>query len=417
MAEELDAPAIRSRFPGLSRRQEGRPCVFADAPGGTQAPETVIQAMAGYLRTSNANAGGAFETSRATDELIAAARLAAADLVGCDPDEVAFGPNMTALSFSLSRAIGRTLRPGDEVVVTALDHDANISPWLLAARDVGAKVRWVEVAPEDCTLDLASLETALGPRTRVVAFTLASNAVGTITPAIEIVRRAHEVGALAVADAVHFAPHRAIDVRALDADVLYCSPYKFFGPHLGVMFGKRAQLAEWEPYKVRPASDGVPERWESGTLNHEGLAGFVAAVDYLAGLAPPRGTSPAGHSRRALLERGFSAIRAHETALSEGFLKGLPNGVRLYGIGDAARVDERVPTFALRVEGVGPRELAEELARRGVFVWDGNYYAQAIMERLGLEDSGGATRVGFCHYTTPDEVDRVLDEIGRIARG
>ena len=337
--------------------------------------------------------------------------------MGCDPDEVAFGPNMTTLSFSLSRAIGRTLRPGDEVVVTALDHDANISPWLLAARDAGAEVRWVEVAPGDCTLDLSSLDAVLGRRTRVVAFTLASNAVGTITPAVEIVRRAHEVGAVAVADAVHIAPHRAIDVRALDADILFCSPYKFFGPHLGVMFGKRARLAEWEPYKVRPSSDGVPERWESGTLNHEGLAGFVAVVDYLAGLAPPRGANPAGSSRRALLEQGFGAIRAHEAALSEGFLNGLPDGVRLYGITDPARVDERAPTFALRVDGVGPRELAEELARRGVFVWDGNYYAQAIMERLGLEGSGGATRIGFCHYTTPDEVDRVLDEIGEIARG
>ncbi len=410
MTEPLDVARVRRRFPGLSRLHEREPVIFADAPGGTQVPDTVIEAMARHLRESNANTGGAFETSRATDGLIAEARGASADLLGCDPDEVAFGPNMTSLAFALSRALGRTFRPGDEVVVTGLDHDANVAPWLVAARDSGAAVRWADVRTEDCTLDLESLKAALGSRTRVVAFTLASNAVGTITPAKEIVRLAHEAGAVAVADAVHFAPHRAVDVRAIEADVLFCSPYKFFGPHLGIMFGKRDQLESWQPDKVRPAPDSVPERWESGTLNHEGLAGLIAAVDYLAGLGR-------GSTRREAVLAGMTSVQAHEAGLSERFLRGLPERVRLFGVSDPARVDERAPTFAFRVHDRSPREVAEELGDRGIFVWDGNYYAQAIMERLGLEESGGAARVGFCHYHTTEEVDRVLHELGEIARG
>ncbi len=410
----MDAPdlsPLRERFPALSRTQGGRPCVFADAPGGTQVPDTVIEAIAAYLRTSNANVHGAFATSVETDELIAEAHRAAADLVGSKPDEIVFGQNATTLLLSFSRSIARTLGPGDEIVLTRLDHDANVAPWLLVAEDTGATVRWVDVREDDVTLDLDSLDAALGPRTRVVAFTLASNAVGTITPAAEIARRAHEAGALVVADAVHLAQHRSIDVGEIGADVLVCSSYKFFGPHLGVLFGRRDLLAELRPYKVRPATDELPGRWETGTLNHEGLAGFAAAIEYIAGV----GGSHAG--RRSALAAGTEAVRAYEATLSTRFLEGLRElpHVRLYGIADAARVDERTPTFAVRVGDRHPAETAKALAERGLFVWDGDYYAVEVMERLGLQSTGGAVRIGFCHYNTADEVYRVLGELAALA--
>jgi cysteine desulfurase family protein (TIGR01976 family) len=409
----MDVDAIRARFPALAREVSGRTAVFADAPGGTQVPDAVIEAMAGYLRRSNANLGGAFATSRESDEVVAAARRAAADLVGCGPEEVAFGQNMTSLCFALSRAVARDLRPGDEIVLTALDHDANVAPWLAAAEDTGATVRWVDVRTADGTLDLDSLDRALSARTRIVAFTLASNALGTITPAGDIVRRVRAATeAVVVADAVHFAQHRRVDVRALDVDVLFCSAYKFFGPHLGLMAGKAELLEQWRPYKVRPAPDAIPDRWETGTQSHESLAGLVAAVDYLAGLG-------AGGDRRAALAAGMDAIWAHERVLAERFLAGAAalGGLSLFGIADPARADERTPTFALRLDGRTPREVAEALGDEGIFVWDGNYYALSIMERLELEDSGGAVRVGFCHYHTLDEVDRVLDALARLAPG
>lgn len=411
-----DVSALRERFPGLARTVEGRPCVFADAPAGTQVPDIVIEAMDRYLADSNANTGGTFPTSEETDRVIAEARRAGADLLGCDPGEVVFGPNMTTLAFALSRSVGRTLGPEDEVAVTVLDHDANIAPWLLAARDSGATVRWVDVRAEDGTLDLDSLDGALGPRTRVVAFTAASNALGTITPARDIARRVHDAGALVVADAVHLAPHRAIDVRDLDVDVLFCSAYKFFGPHVGLMYARRELLEQWEPYRVRPAPGSPPDSWEWGTLNHEGLAGLTAAVEYLADVGRTFG-EPEGPDRRQEVLAGMESIRLHEAELSARFLKGMDQiaGLTLYGMGDVERIDERAPTFALRVEGRSPREVAGELGRRGVFVWDGNYYALAIMERLGLEESGGAVRIGFCHYHSVDEVDRVLEELARLA--
>jgi cysteine desulfurase family protein (TIGR01976 family) len=392
--------------------------VFADAPAGTQVVDTVVDAMTGYLRTSNANLGGAFVTSRETDRLVEDARRAGADLLGCNPREVVFGPNTTSLAFALSRSIGRTLNPGDEVVTTVLDHDANIAPWVLAARDAGAMVRRVDVRDRDGTLDLESLGGALSKRTRVVAFTLASNALGTVTPADRIVTLVRRLAprAVVVGDAVHLAPHRAINVRELDVDVLFCSAYKFFGPHLGLMYGRGDLLETWQPYKVRPAPDRGPDRWETGTGNHEGLAGLVAAVDYLAGVGERFGT-PSGDGRRSRVQAGMEAIRSYEATLSTGFLGalgGLPQ-VRLYGIEDPSRVDERTPTFAIRVGDDHPRATAEALAERGVFVWDGNYYALAIMERLGLEATGGAVRVGFCHYHSLDEVDRVLSELGALS--
>ena len=402
----LAVEALRSRFPALARRMNGRPCVFADAPGGTQVPRSVIEAMADYLATDNANTGGAFDTSRHTDLLIAEARGSAGDLLGVEPERVAFGPSMTTLAFAVSRSVARELRPGDEVVVTRLDHDANIAPWLLAAEEAGATVRWVDVRDGDCTLDEASLEAALGERTRLVAFTLASNAVGTLTPAEEIVRlvRRRAPQALVVADAVHAAPHRGLSVDGLGVDVLFCSPYKFFGPHLGVMAGRRDVLERLRPPKVRPADDALPWRWETGTLSHEALAGLVAAIAYLEELGGPLPT------RAERLAGAFSAIGEHEALLSRRFLEGLAGlpRVRCFGISDPARIAERTPTFALRIEGRTPREVAEAMGERGVFVWDGNYYALAIMERLGLEATGGAVRIGFCHYHTAAEVDRVL---------
>lgn len=415
----MDAPdltPLRDRFPGLARTLDGRPFVFADAPGGSQVPETVIEAMASYLRTSNANAHGAFVTSAETDGLIDDAHRAGADLLGCDPREVVFGPNATTLLFALSRSIARTLRPGDEVVVTTLDHDANIRPWVMAAEDAGATVRWVDVRDDDATLDLDSFDAALGPRPKIVAYTLASNAVGTIPAAAELARRAHDAGALVVCDGVHLAQHRLLDVDAIDADVVVCSPYKIFGPHLGILFGRRELLEAWRPYKVRPASDEVPYRWETGTQNHEGYAGFVAAVDYLADVGRTHG-SPQGTRRRDALAAGFEAIGAHEAGLSRRFLDCAAGiaGVRLYGIDDPSRVDERTPTFAVRVGEQHPFETAKVLGERGIFVWDGHYYALELMERLGLQETGGAVRIGFCHYNTEAEVDRVLAELATLA--
>ncbi len=384
--------------------------------------DAVVEAMAAYLRERNANTGGAFGTSRETDALIVAAREAGADLLGCEPGEVVFGPNMTTLSFALARAVGRTLRPGDEVVVTRLDHDANVAPWLLAAEEDHAEVRWVDVHDEDCSLDLDSLEVSLSDRTRVVACTLASNATGTVTSPDEVVARARSAApdALLVADGVHAAPHRAFDVRALGADAVFCSPYKFYGPHLGVMFLREDLLAGLRPERVRPAPDTGPDRWERGTQSHEALAGLVEAVEYLAWLGRQFGEPKAPSvqdGRRAAILAGMAAIRTHEERLSRCFLagaEGIP-GLRLFGVRDPGRVAGRTPTFALRLGEERPRRTAEALAERGIFVWDGNYYALAIMERLGLEASGGAVRIGFCHYNTLEEVEGVLAEVCDLA--
>jgi cysteine desulfurase family protein (TIGR01976 family) len=413
----LDAAALRRRFPALARTGgDGLPVIYADAPGGSQVPETVIDAIAAHLRSGISNTHGAFAASEETDALIADARRAASDVTGADPGEIVFGPNSTTLLLHLSRSFGRTLRPGDEVVVTTLDHDANVRPWVLAAEDAGAIVRWVDVRDHDVTLDLDSFDAALNDKTRLVAFTLASNAVGTIPPAAELIRRVHDVGALAAVDGVHFAQHRALDLHALDADILACSPYKFFGPHLGVLSVRRELLDTWTPYKLRPAPDEAPDRWETGTQNHEGLAGLTAAVEYLADVGRTYGAVDTGDDRRAAVVAGFDAIGTHERGLSGRFLRGvndLPN-VRLWGVPDVDRLDERTPTFAVRVNDQDPLKTATELARRGIYVWDGHYYAITVMERLGLLDSGGAVRIGFCHYHSADDVDRVLDALADL---
>lgn len=413
----FDPAAVRMRFPALARTgEDGRPVVYADAPGGSQVPETVVEAMADHLRAGISNTHGAFAASEETDALIADARRAAADVTGADPGEIVFGPSSTTLLLHLSRSFGRTLRPGDEVVVTTLDHDANVRPWVLAAEDAGATVRWVDIRDDDVTLDLDSFDAALSDRTRLVAFTLASNAVGTIPPAAELIRRVHAAGALVAVDGVHLAQHRALDLHGLDADILACSPYKFFGPHLGVLAVRRELLETWTPYKLRPAPNEAPERWETGTQNHEGLAGLTAAVDYMADVGRLYG-DPAGVGRRDAVVAGFDAIGVHERELAARFLRGVADlpSVRLWGIADERRLDERTPTFAIRVGDQDPLKTATELARRGIYVWDGHYYAITIMERLGLLDSGGAVRVGFCHYHSMDDVDRVLGALADLA--
>jgi len=362
------------------------------------------------LVRSNANTHGAFATSRRSDEIIATAHAAVADLLGCDADEVIFGPNMTTLTFALSRALGRELRAGDDVVVTRLDHDANVAPWQALA-ERGAVVRSVDIRVEDCTLDMEDLARQINRRTRLVAVGYASNAVGTINDVAEVVRLAHAVGAMAFIDAVHYAPHGAIDVRALDCDFLACSPYKFFGPHTGVLYGKREHLARLRPYKVRPALEELPGRWETGTQNHEGLAGVRAAVDYLAELG--RLCSPAVTTGRAALVAAYEAIRRYERGLIQPLIAGLLEipGLTFYGIRDPARFDRRTPTVAIRLAGRTPRELADFLGTRAIFTWDGNYYALNLTERLGVESTGGLLRIGLVHYNTAEEVERLLDAL------
>jgi cysteine desulfurase family protein (TIGR01976 family) len=382
----FDVEAVRAQFPALKSG-----VAFLDGPGGTQCPESVIDAIAAYLRGSNANLGGAFAASRRSDELVERAHETAGRFLGCLPEETVFGQNMTTLNFALTRALGRTLAAGDEILVTRLDHDANVAPWLELAHDLDIRVGFVE-NHHDTSLDLADLEHKLTERTRVVAFPLASNAFGTMPDAARIVSLAHEAGALAWADAVHFAPHGPIDVGALGVDVLLCSPYKFFGPHLGLAFGREELLRSWRPYKVRPAADEpVGHRFETGTLAHELLAGFVAAVEYLD-------------------ELGWNAIQTHERALGQRVLDGLPDTCTLYGL---ETMEGRAPTFAFRVEGVPPRAVAEQLAARKIAVWDGDYYAVEAMTQLGLQPDG-AVRAGFVHYNTFEEVDRLLAALAEL---
>jgi len=408
----LDVSRLRQQFPSLGQVQGGRPVVFFDNPGGTQVPQMVIDAVSGYLLHDNANHDGAFATSRRSDAMLDEAHRALADMLGAaSPDEIVFGANMTTLTFALSRALGRWLRAGDEIVVTHLDHDANIAPWLLLARDVGATVRWVDFDVEDCTLRMADLAACLSPRTRIVACGYASNAVGTVNDVETVTRMAHQVGALVFVDAVQYAPHGPLDVQALGCDFLACSAYKFFGPHVGVLYGRRDQLEWLEAYKVRPAPDDLPGKFETGTLNHEGIAGTLAAVEYLAQV------EPRGATRRQRLLAGMAAIQEYERGLCARLIEGLKAvpGLRIYGITDPARLDRRVPTVSFRLADLHPRRVAEALGERGIFVWDGNFYALAVTRRLGLEASGGLVRVGLVHYNTADEVDRLLEELHRLS--
>jgi cysteine desulfurase family protein (TIGR01976 family) len=383
----FDVAAVRAQFPSLARG-----FVFLDGPGGTQVPQSVIDAMADCLRDANANVGGPFETSRRADAIVAGAHDAAARFLRASPGEVGFGQNMTTLNFALTRALGRELRAGDEIVVTRLDHDGNVAPWLELAEDLDLAVRYADFDPETGTLDLEDLAAQLSERTRVIAFPGASNALGTVTPVQRIAELAHEAGALAWVDAVHYAPHGPIDVGAVGADILICSPYKFFGPHLGLFFGRREVIERWRPYKVRPADDEpVGRRFETGTLSHEALAGTTAAVAYIESL-------------------GWEAIRAHERDVGQRFLNGLPELYRLHGV---PTMDGRVPTFSVTHPHRSPDDLAAALGERGIATWPGNFYAVEVMKRLGLPE--GTLRIGFVHYNCDDEVDHVLEALNDLA--
>lgn len=406
-------PWIRQQFPSLALTVGDSHAVYLDGPGGTQVPQRVLDAVNDYFLRCNANTHGAFETSRRTDVVVSAAHSAIADLLGSAPDEVVFGPNMTTLTFALSRSLGRELGLGDEIVVTTLDHDANVAPWR-ALEERGCTIRQVELKTDDCTLDLGDLSAKLNSKTKLVAVGYASNSVGTINPIAEIVRKAHAVGALVFVDAVHYAPHGPIDVKALDCDFLACSVYKFFGPHIGVLYGKREHLTRLKPYKVRPSSDASPDRWETGTHNLEGLAGVNGAIAYLADLGEK--INAQAETRRAAIQAAFTAIKQYERELGEHLVQGLLQipGLKFYGIKDPSRFGERTPTVSIRVERHTPHDLATKLGDRGFFVWDGNYYALNLSERLGVESLGGMLRIGLVHYNTAEEVSRFLAALREI---
>jgi len=423
----LDLRPYRRYFPSLELDVNGKQAIYFDNPGGTQVAQQVIDAMVSYYQEANANTHGAFLTSKRTDQVVAAARSAMSDFLNAaSPKEIVFGPNMTTLTFAFSRAIGKTLNPGDEIVVTILDHDANVAPWL-ALQERGVVIRTVEVHLENVTLDMEDMQAKINERTRLVAVGYASNAVGTINDVATIVRWAHEVGALTWIDAVQFAPHGPIDVQSLDADFLVCSSYKFFGPHVGILYGKAEYLDKFPAYKVRPASNSAPDRWETGTQNHEGLAGLVGVIDYLALLgreqsAQYRNAFDGGSGgvlyggRQRDLKIAMQALMDYERGLSAQLLAGLREikGIKVYGITDPQQLTWRVPTFACNIEGHSPGELADYLASEGMFAWDGNYYALGIIERLGLEERGGALRLGMAHYNTLDEIDRVLECLEQV---
>jgi cysteine desulfurase family protein (TIGR01976 family) len=409
----LDLTWVRSQFPALAQTVSGHPAVFLDGPGGTQVPQQVIDAITDYLSRNNANTGGAYHTSRNTDRMIAEARSAMGDFLNCDADEIVFGQNMTALTFAMSRAIGRELAPGDEIVLTLLDHDANFSPWK-ALEEKGVIIRKVKFNEEDCTLDMQDLAAKIGKRTCLVAVGYASNAVGTINNVAEVVRLARQAGALSYIDAVHYAPHGPIDVRALDCDFLVCSTYKFFGPHMGVLYGKREHLKRLRPYKVRPNTDNIPNCWEWGTLNHECIAGIKACVEYWEELG--RRAKPAVATRRAAILAAHEAIHEHERKMMEKMTAGLLAipGMKLYGISDPSRFENRCATIVVRIEGHTPLELATKLGERGFFTWDGNYYALNLTEQLDVERTGGFLRIGLVHYNTMEEVEGLLAALREI---
>jgi cysteine desulfurase family protein (TIGR01976 family) len=412
----LDLTWVRSQFPSLAQSVNGLSAVFLDGPGGTQVPQCVIAAISDYLARNNANSGGAYATSRNTDLMIAEARAAMGDFLNCDADEVVIGPNMTTLTYSMSRSIGRELDPGEEIVLTLLDHDANFSPWK-ALEEKGVMIRTVAFNPNDCTLDMNDLARKITSHTRLVAVGYASNAVGTINNVAEVIRLAKQAGALSYIDAVHYAPHGPIDVGVLDCDFLVCSTYKFFGPHMGVLYGKREHLKRMQPYKVRPLTDSIPNCWEWGTLNHECIAGIKACVDYWEELG--RRSQPTVANRRAAILAAHEAIHPHERAMMGKMITGLLAipGLKLYGISDPRRFEHRCATLVVRVEGHTPLELATKLGDRGFFTWDGNYYALNVTEQLDVERTGGFLRIGLVHYNTMEEVERMLGALREIVGG
>ena len=408
-------PTIRRQFPALSRTHKNLPVSFFDGPAGTQVPQRVIEAIGGYLAHKNANHGGAFATSRESDELLDEAHHAAAQFIGAsDPECVIFGQNMTSLTFAMSRAISKSWRPGDEVVVTRLDHDANVSPWVLAARDAGAEVKFVELDSEHCTLDLADFRSKITPRTKLVAVGCASNATGGINPVREICGWAKQVGALTYLDAVHYAPHALIDVQAWGCDFLACSAYKFFGPHTGILWGRRELLESLPAYKVRPAPNSLPGKWMTGTQSHESIAGVLAAIDYLADIGREL-TSGDLPDRRAALTAAFQGIVAYERELAAQLLSGLEplESIKVWGLCSPEQLSQRVPTFSITHAKLSPLELVRYLDEHGIYAWHGNYYALNLSESLGHEPQG-MVRIGLVHYNTPEEVERLLGVLESI---
>lgn len=420
---DWDIDAVRARFPSLQRSgPDGQPVAWLDGPAGTQVADSCLRAINDYLLSNNANHAGAFGASEASDAMVDDVRAGMADFVGAaDADEISFGPNMTTLTYAASRAIGATLRSGDEIVLTRLDHDANVAPWLSVAAERGAVVRWIEIDEDDVTLATDSLESVIGPRTRLVAVGLASNAVGTINPVARIAELAHAVRAHVYVDAVHAAPHVAIDVTALGADYLVCSPYKFYGPHLGVLWGRRELLEALPHYHVRPAGDAIPGRFETGTKPHELLAGLGGTLRYLEELgisragAPGR-SGPGDGQRQVRLRAALHAIGSYEGRLGQELIERVRGvrGARIYGITEPDRSAQRCPTIAFTIDGHHPRAIARFLGARGIYTWDGHYYAWELMAALGLARSGGAVRVGLAHYSTAAEIERLgaaLDEM------
>lgn len=417
----LDIPLIREKFPSLKRNG-----IFFDNPGGTQIAQPSLDRIVAYLTQHNANHGGAFLTSIESDQVLESAHLAMADLLNAArPEEIVFGANMTTLTFYISRSLARTWKSGDEIVVTRLDHDANVSPWVLAAEERGCHVRWVDFHLEDGTLDIQAMEAALEGKPRLVAVGYASNALGTINPVDRVVKMAHAAGALVYIDAVQYAPHGPIDVQDLGCDFLVCSAYKFFGPHAGILYGRYELLEELFAYKVRPAPNELPGKFETGTQNHEGIAGVLGAVEYLDwvgrefGGAYEEKYAEQFKDRRLRLKQAMASIRAYEFELSRALLETLEEtpGARIYGVQDVRRLEERVPTFSFTLKGWNPRQAAERLAQDGIYVWDGNYYALSVTESLGLEQNGGMIRVGPVHYNTTGEIDRLREALARMASG
>lgn len=416
----LDLSAIRSQFPSLDR-----PAIFFDNPGGTQIAKPALERINRYLLESNANHEGAFATSIASDAMLDEAHRAMADFYNASsPDEIVFGNNMTTLTLHMSRSIARDWKAGDEIVVTRLDHDANVTPWVLAAQDRDVKVNWVDFDVEDGTLNLEGIQKLLDHKPRLLAVGYASNSLGTINPVSKIIKMAHAAGTLVYIDAVQYAPHGPIDVQKLDCDFLVSSAYKFFGTHAGILYGKHELLEKLFAYKVRPATNSLPGKFETGTQNHEGIAGVLGAIEYFQWVGKQFGSEAAeslsgnGYKDRVLdLKKAMMAIRAYEFELSRALLSSLqsiPN-LTMYGLTDSRRLEERVPTYAFRLKNVPPRKLAEKLAQENIYVWDGNYYAINVTERLGLEESGGMLRVGAAHYNTLEEVERLKSVLVKIA--
>ncbi|MBW2368544.1 MAG: cysteine desulfurase-like protein [Deltaproteobacteria bacterium] len=402
----MNVTTVRDQFPALQRNINGSPAAYLDGPGGTQAPTSVIDAMSDFLRRGAGNLGGRYEASTDAEQALSSARQAMADFINAEPNEIIFGQNMTSLTFSFSRALSRTWQEGDEIIVTRLDHDANITPWVLAAEDRGVTVRRLDFDPTDCTLDLKMLSGLLNEKTRLLAITHASNAVGSITDVARVVEMAHNAGALVYVDAVHYAPHGLIDVKVTNCDFLACSAYKFFGPHTGILYGKYEHLEKLSPYKLRPAPSYAPNKWETGTQSFESLAGVRAAVDFIASLSD-------GAPRREKIVNTMRSIHEYGVQLSKQFIDGARSipGLRFYGITAETELSIRTPTFSIALDGFSPEVISQRLGQQGIFVWDGHYYAYAVMERLGLLDKGGLVRIGFVLYNTEEEVDRVLNAL------